>query len=81
MDVHARCIHILQRTCNPDKPIHFNCFIGDPELFKWMSGATIFLSEFISELSVTMASFSVDQICGIRSVPMNCVFLRPTPHK
>lgn len=23
----------------------------------------------------------MDQICGLRSVPLNCVFLRPTPLK
>lgn len=35
MDVHSRCIH--QRMCDPNKPFHLHCFMGDQELVKlWM---------------------------------------------
>ncbi|XP_065942732.1 uncharacterized metal-dependent hydrolase YcfH-like [Magallana gigas] len=72
IDVHFRCIHILQRICDPDQPIHLHCFTGDQELVKlWMDH---FSNVFFGFTGV-VDSFSVDQISGLRTVPMNRVLL------
>lgn len=72
MDVHSRCIHILQRMCNPDQPFHLHCFTGDQELVKlWMD---YFFNVYFG-LTGAVESFSVDQIFGLRTVPINRVLL------
>lgn len=72
MDVHSRCIHILQRMCDMDQPIHIHCFTGNQGLVKpWMDHFSTVYFRFTGAVE----SFSVDQISGLRSVPINRVLL------
>lgn len=72
MDVHSRCIHILQRMCDPDQPFHLHCFTGDQELVKlWMD---YFFNVYFG-FTGAVESFSLDQIFGLRTVPINRVLL------
>jgi TatD DNase family protein len=68
MDVHARCMQMLQKSCNPEQPIHIHCFSGDAELVKeWMDT----FSRVHFGFTGAVEGFSADQIAGLRSVPMN----------
>uniref|UniRef100_K1QU86 Putative deoxyribonuclease TATDN2 n=1 Tax=Magallana gigas TaxID=29159 RepID=K1QU86_MAGGI len=72
MDVHFRCIHILQRMCDPDQPIHLHCFTGNQELVKlWIDR----FSNVYFGFTGAVESFSV--ISGLRTVPVNRVLLNP----
>jgi TatD DNase family protein len=72
MDVHARCMQILQKTCDPDQPIHLHCFMGDPELAKeWLDG----FSNVHFGFTGAVANFSEEQIAGLKSIPMNRILL------
>lgn len=72
MDVHSRCIHILQRMCDPDQPFHLHCFTGDQELVKlWMD---YFFNVYFG-FTGALEKVSLDQIFGLRTVPINRVLL------
>jgi TatD DNase family protein len=72
MDVHARCMQILQKSCHSDQPIHLHCFTGDSELVKeWMDGFSCVYFGFTGAVE----NFSKDQIAGLKSVPMNRMLL------
>ncbi|XP_062576655.1 uncharacterized metal-dependent hydrolase HI_0454-like [Saccostrea cucullata] len=68
MDVHARCIQLLRKSCDPDQPIHLHCFTGDPELVKeWMDN----YSNVYFGFTGAVTNFSADQVAGLQSVPMS----------
>lgn len=72
MDVHARCMQILQKSCDPDQPIHLHCFTGDAELVKeWMDS----FSHVHFGFTGAVESFHTDQLDGLHAVPMNRMLL------
>lgn len=72
MDVHARCMQILHKSCDPDQPIHLHCFTGDARLVKeWMNS----FSHVYFGFTGAVETFSTDQIDGLRAVPMNRMLL------
>ncbi|XP_062600979.1 uncharacterized protein LOC134262618 [Saccostrea cucullata] len=72
MDVHARCIQLLRKSCDPDQPIHLHCFTGDPELVKeWMDSCSNVYFGFTGAVT----NFSADQVAGFQSVPMSRLLL------
>ncbi|XP_062609823.1 uncharacterized protein LOC134271630 [Saccostrea cucullata] len=72
MDVHARCIQLLRKSCDPDQPIHLHCFMGDPELVKeWLDCCSNVYFGFTGAVT----NFSADQVAGLQSVPMSRLLL------
>ena len=72
MDVHARCIQILQRKCDYNQPIHLHSFTGDQELVKeWLDS----FSDVHFGFTGAVESFSEEQTAGLQSVPMKRLLL------